>query len=169
MSAYPRRCDIRTRAVFDVYLGTALVYYFPPKHHPRALTLLEGVLELDPNAVPCLMGRGTILQAQNRWADARADFQKIYDLETSEENGGDDEAALNLSEDALRAGEQVGWSLVKEGQPTQGRDALDRIASALEVMPGQDLAASRVQWRIGVALWESGGKSNGVRTQELVS
>lgn len=159
-----KACEIETgekmpacRAVFDVYLGTGLVYYFPPTHHPRALSLLEGVLELDPDATPCLMGRGSILQARGQWAEARADFQRVFDLEAPQQEADGD--PTTLSEEAIKAGEQVGWCLVKEGQPVEGRDALERIAAALESRTGQESAASRVQWRIGVALWESGGET----------
>lgn len=145
----------RTRASFDVYLGTGLVHYFSPKHHPRALKLLEGVLQLDPNAITCLMGRGSIFQAQGEYAAARKDFQRVLNLETA---GASEDQPFAGSDAALKAGEEIGWCLVKEDSLQDGKVVLEKVATALENLPGQEVAASRVEWRIGVVEWEMGGE-----------
>ena len=64
------------KKAFNVSLATALVQFYPPKHHTRALGIINAVLAKDPDNVPCLMGRGYILEYVGKWQEAEALFAK---------------------------------------------------------------------------------------------
>ncbi|KAF9245024.1 superkiller protein 3 [Melanogaster broomeanus] len=70
----------QVRKAFQVGLATALVHLYPPKHHARALRLLDDVLNLDPNNVDALIGRGYILQHARKWEEAEVLFAKAVSL-----------------------------------------------------------------------------------------
>jgi superkiller protein 3 len=63
-----------------VMLGTSLVHYYPPKHHARALRILDDILSEDDANVPSLMGRAYILQASKDWVGAAELFLRVNEL-----------------------------------------------------------------------------------------
>jgi superkiller protein 3 len=68
------------RKAFKVVLSTSLVHFFPPKHHPRALRIMDEVLSQDPQNVACLMARGYILEAAAQWTEACECFARVVGL-----------------------------------------------------------------------------------------
>ena len=75
------------RKAFKVVLALALVHLFPPKHHARSLRILDDVLNEDPNNVPCLMGRGHVLQYRGKWTEAETMFTHAYCLDSDSDVG----------------------------------------------------------------------------------
>ncbi|KAJ9117523.1 hypothetical protein QFC22_004373 [Naganishia vaughanmartiniae] len=140
------------RAALDVTLGTALVHYFAPKHHPRALQLLDGVLKQNPKATACMMGKGYIFLADDKFSEARTQFADA--LEVEQEKRKDVEQPLSNLE--LEAKENVGWCLIKEGLLKEGRTQLMGVVEVLDADESRGQDAARVWTRIGQAEWEMG-------------
>jgi superkiller protein 3 len=53
------------KKAFNVALATSLVHLYPPKHHTRALRILDEVLSEDPNNVE--LPYGSWLRLTARW------------------------------------------------------------------------------------------------------
>ncbi|KAJ7251764.1 TPR-like protein [Mycena haematopus] len=132
------------RLGFKVVLATSLVHLFPPKHHARALSVLEEVLSQAPNNAPCLMGRAYILQHEKRWDDAAELFARVSDL---------------LPEDlalGIRAKEEYAWCKSQAGELQSGIQGLeDALAVLTELEDAKDDCA-RCLWRIGKSYWDFG-------------
>ncbi|KAJ9110552.1 hypothetical protein QFC20_002881 [Naganishia adeliensis] len=75
------------RAALDVILGTALVHYFAPKHHPRALQLLDGALKQNRKRPPALWARGRFTEAREQFEQALEMRGRSYDQEGRLEEG----------------------------------------------------------------------------------
>ncbi|KAF8170200.1 superkiller protein 3 SKI3 [Mycena galopus ATCC 62051] len=133
-----------TRLGFKVVLATSLVHLFPPKHHARALSVLDEVLSQAPNNTACLMGRAYILQHEKRWDDAAELFARVSDL---------------LSEDlqlGIRAKEELAWCQSQAGELQAGIQGLeDALAVLTELEDAKDECA-RCLWRIGKSYWDIG-------------
>ncbi len=136
---------VRTRAAFDTALGTALVHFYPPKHHVKALTLLESVLEAAPESIACLSGRGYIREEAGQWESARSDFEQVV--------------ALTSEVDLLRleAREQAAWCQVQEGSLIEGASRLADVAAELVDRKDKAVESARVWWKLGQAEWLQGG------------
>ena len=134
----------RVRKAFNVALANALVHLYPPKHHPRALRLLDEVLRFDPNNVDALIGRGYVLQHIGKWEEAESLFTKATSL------------IPPGTPKSVRAKEGA-WCLSRirvEG----GAQALKEVLSDLQGEE-HDMDRARCLWRIGKCCWEMGGLS----------
>ncbi|KAF7375997.1 Antiviral protein [Mycena sanguinolenta] len=133
-----------TRLGFKVVLATSLVHLFPPKHHVRALSVLEEVLLVAPDNTACLMGRAYVLQHEKRWDDAAELFSRVSDL---------------LPEDlelGIRAKEEHAWCQSQAGEVEVGIQGLeDTLAVLMELEDAKDDCA-RCLWRIGKSYWDMG-------------
>nr|XP_019045775.1 superkiller protein 3 [Kwoniella bestiolae CBS 10118]OCF24705.1 superkiller protein 3 [Kwoniella bestiolae CBS 10118] len=138
------------RASLDTTLGLACVPYFAPKHHPRAIRLLDGVLKGYPDNKEARFARARIHQAAGKWSYARKEFQTLIDA------GGDEK-------DVVAAKEELGWCLVNEGELEKGREILEEVVEirdARNEQEGKDDEAyqrarawcrlGRTEWMIGV-------------------
>jgi superkiller protein 3 len=132
------------------------VHYFAPKHHPRALQLLDGVLEQNPKATACLMGKGYIYLADDQFADARTQFERA--LQAEQAKRGDRTEQQPLSSVELEARENVGWCLIKQGLLEEGKEQLMQVVEVLDADESRAQDAARVWTRIGQAEWEMGGR-----------
>ncbi|EJU03995.1 TPR-like protein [Dacryopinax primogenitus] len=150
-------------------LATGLVHLHPPKHHPRALRLLDQVLSEDPNLVPALMGRGYIFQALGKWGEAAIVFGKVVGTEHSKrEEGKKAPEKVEESEDAdqpievveLEAREERAWCWVRNGLDEKGESGLRDSVSLWDISPhtGIQRQRARAWWRLGRCLWEVGGR-----------
>ena len=134
------------KKAFNVVLATSLVHYFPPKHHIRALGIIDEVLTLDPDNVPCLMGRAYILEASERWDDAAKLFERI--AKTLPEDVGD----------VLRAKEEQAWCQLQVHESDTAISGLKLVLEVLEGLEDRDEDKARCLWRIGKCYWEAGGE-----------
>ncbi|KIJ39435.1 hypothetical protein M422DRAFT_32689 [Sphaerobolus stellatus SS14] len=133
----------RVTRAFNVVLAVALVKMFPPKHHQRADELVSSVLSEDPDNIPCLMGRGYILQHKHHWIDAVVIFKRVISLDPNHD-------------DLLEAEEQWAWSIIQAGRIDDGISELRNIIQKLDEEDEKEEQKARAWWRLGKALWDSG-------------
>ncbi|KAJ7782973.1 TPR-like protein [Mycena metata] len=133
-----------TRLGFKVVLATSLVHLFPPKHHARALSVIDEVLSQVPENTPCLMGRGYILQYDKRWDDAAELFGRVSDLLPDDLQPG------------IRAKEEQAWCQSQAGGFEAGIQGLEDTLAVLMEAEGVDEDCARCLWRIGKSYWDLG-------------
>ncbi|KDQ10122.1 hypothetical protein BOTBODRAFT_164222 [Botryobasidium botryosum FD-172 SS1] len=131
----------QTRKAFDVILGTGLVHLFPPKHHLRALRILEDVLSIDTDNVTCLMGKGYIYQYTNKWSNAESLFARVVELVGPE----------NMDV-GLEAREERAWCQVRQEHFEDGEQALKAVIEDLDKEEGKFEQKARAWWRLGNCL-----------------
>ncbi|KAL5485002.1 SKI3 [Sanghuangporus weigelae] len=134
---------VQVRKAFNVSLATGLVHLFPPKHHICAIRILDEVLSLDPSNVPCLMGRGYVLEAARKWNEAADLFLKV---------------AIQMRDDVdvgLVAREQHAWCLIEKEQPEleTAIAELQSVLDQIEVLDGYEERKARLWWRLGQCYW----------------
>ncbi|KAJ7594704.1 TPR-like protein [Mycena floridula] len=134
----------RVRMGFKSVMATALVHLFPPKHHARAMKIVEEVLSQLPDHVPCLMAHGYILRDAQNWAEAAEAFAKISALLPEDH------------EDGLRAKEEQAWCLCQGADVEGGIRQLNEVLKTLEELGDRDHDCSRCLWRLGKCLWDTG-------------
>ena len=127
-------------------LGTSLVHYYPPKHHLRALGILDDVLLNDEVNVPSLMGRAYILQASRDWNAAAQLFLRVYELLSDDVNEG------------LRAREEQAWCALHQGREDEAADALEAVSEVLDNLEGREMDQARCWWRMGKCAWQTEGE-----------
>ncbi|KAI0027005.1 TPR-like protein [Vararia minispora EC-137] len=129
---------------FDITLAVSLIHLFPPKHHTRALRIIDNVLSQDPENTSSLMGRGYIMQRAENWEEATKMFEDVLRL---------------LPEDdleAIRAKEERAWCLSHLSSLTIGIDELETVIDVLNSLQGKDEDLARCWWRLGQSHWEMG-------------
>lgn len=126
-------------------LATSLVHFFPPKHHTRALRLIDAVLAEDPVNVKCLMGRGYIMQHALKWGEGGNNFRRVTELLPDD------------SSEGLRAREEEAWCKVEDHDPDAGEKALMEVINILDSQEGRHQDQARCWWRLGKCRWELGG------------
>ncbi|CCM00695.1 uncharacterized protein FIBRA_02734 [Fibroporia radiculosa] len=132
------------RKAFNVVLASSLVHYYPPKHHARALGILNEILSTDHDNVPCLMGRGYVLEFAEKWAEAGELFKKI--------------AALLPDDlgDGIRAKEEHAWCLVNCHNLDAAATELRDVISTLDTLEDKNEDRARCWWRLGRCTWDMG-------------
>ncbi|WWC62437.1 uncharacterized protein I303_105033 [Kwoniella dejecticola CBS 10117] len=147
------------RASLDTVIGMACVPHFAPKHHPRAVRLLDGVLKLQPDNKEARFARAQIHQASGKWAQARKEFQVLIDA------GGDER-------DVVAAKEESAWCLVNQGNVEEGRTILEEVVEIRDARwekDGKDDEAfprARAWWRLGRAEWLIGDEESRQHAEE---
>lgn len=134
----------RVRIGFQATLATSLVHLFPPKHHARALLIIEEVLSQSPDNVACLMGHAYVLQAAKRWKDASVLFAKVDNL------------LQNDLEIGLRAQEENAWCLCQIQDFETGLQGLLGVHETLQTLDDRKLDIARCLWRLGKCYWDIG-------------
>ena len=134
------------KKAFNVALANSLVHLYPPKHHTRALRILDEVLSEDPNNVNCLMGRGYVLQRAGKWVEAATCFSQVSHGHPEE------------SRDTIRAQEEHAWCEVQLNQFDKAISELRAVIELLENKKDSDEDKSRCWWRLGRAYWEWGSE-----------
>ncbi|WVQ65903.1 uncharacterized protein L199_004081 [Kwoniella botswanensis] len=147
------------RASIDTTLGLACVPYFAPKHHPRAIRLLDGVLKSHPDNKEARFARAQIHQAAGQWSYARKEFQTLIDA------GGDEN-------DVVAAKEELGWCLVNEGELEKGREILEEVVEIRDARKEQDgkddeaYQRARAWYRLGRTEWMIGDDESRQHAEE---
>ncbi|VDB87360.1 unnamed protein product [Peniophora sp. CBMAI 1063] len=129
---------------FNVTLATALVHHFPPKHHARALRMLDDILSADPENVSCLMGRGYVMQRKSSWEEAANMFTRVPDEH----------------DEGIRAREEEAWCAVQLYRLDEGIAGLEGVLGQLDGVEGKDEDRARCLYRLGHAYWEKGDESH---------
>lgn len=138
--------SLSVRKSFNVALSTSLVHLYPPKHHTRAVRILDDILTQDPNHVECLMGRGFIFQYARKWHEAASCFTRVCGILTEE------------SRERIRAHEEQAWCEVQLNHFDQAITGLREVIELLDNEEDNDEDKSRAYWRLGKAYWEMGSK-----------
>ncbi|KLO19533.1 TPR-like protein [Schizopora paradoxa] len=137
----------KTQKAFNVIIGTALVHLYPPRHHARAIRILDDVLSIDPTNKLALMGRGLIMQAAKRWKDAASLFLQVYNRA---------EESDTLKDGAL---EEHAWCILHDGEADAAITELQQVRDNLDDVDGNGEAKARIWWRLGECFWRSGDAS----------
>lgn len=132
------------RKAFNTALATSLVHYYPPKHHARALGLLNDVLTEDADNVPCLMGRGYVLQYAGKWSDASELYAKVIQLVPDD------------LEHGVRAREEHAWCEANLHHLENASAELQEVNILLDDLEGRDVDKARSWWRLGKCYWDMG-------------
>lgn len=126
-------------------LGTSLVHYYPPKHHTRALHILDDILSDDDTNVPSLMGRAYILQVSKDWAVAAELFLRVNELLPGD------------VDDGIRAREENAWCMVQQGNSDVAANKLKAVSEVLDNLEGREVDQARCWWRMGKCAWQTEG------------
>jgi superkiller protein 3 len=130
----------------NIILGTALVHYQAPRHHPEARSLFDAVLLRKPTQTSALIGVGLILEEEMDYGEAVTFLER----------------ALERNPDP-RIKAEAAWCKFWNGQRETARRELE---SCLPEMQDSDTKtrALRAQtlYRIGICIWEY-DKSIGAR------
>src|SRR5216684_5176105 len=127
---------LSVRKAFNVALATSLIHLYPPKHHTRALRILEDVLSEDPDNVNCLMGRGYVLQRAGKWREAASCFSRASDVHPEG------------IRDNIRAQEEHAWCQVQLNHIDTAITELRTVIELLENEKDSDEDKSRCLWRL---------------------
>lgn len=127
-------------------LVTCLVHLFPPKHHVRAMRIIDEVLKQEPDNISCLLGRAYILRDSKKWPEAGDLFARVVDLLPGD------------TDEGLRAKEEQAWCQVQSGDTEAGSIALLDVLAELNGLEDRDLDQARCLWRLGKCYWEMGGE-----------
>jgi hypothetical protein len=109
------------------------------------------------------MGRGYVFAGEQRWHEARLEFEKAIALEKDSQDTTvvpkeGQPAGSVWSTFRLEATEQQGWCMTKEAMLAEGIAVLQGVAEVFDLDVARKIDSARVRWRIGVAEWEMGGK-----------
>ncbi|KAJ3913647.1 superkiller protein 3 [Lentinula edodes] len=115
------------RLAFQVTLATSLVHLYPPKHHRRALQLVDEILLVSPENIAAIMGKGYILEASHEWGKAAENFAKVFELLGTEHDEG------------LRAQEEYAWCISRNGDVQGGIDSLQNVLHILNGLEGEKI------------------------------
>ncbi|TDL26128.1 TPR-like protein [Rickenella mellea] len=129
---------------FNVILATGLVHLFPPKHHARALRVIEDVLQREADNTGGLMGRAYVLQAAGKFAEAAELFNKVSEKLPDDMDVG------------LEAKEEFAWCKVQMGKLDDGAHQLQSVRDQRELIEGEGEKTARVWWRLGKCYWDMG-------------
>ncbi|KAF8891676.1 TPR-like protein [Infundibulicybe gibba] len=133
------------RTLLNIVLSTSLVHLFPPKHHNRALRIIDGILFQHPKYVGSLMGRGYILQAAEEWKEAAMRFAEVQQILPNDSGAG------------LRAREEHAWCIYHAGMVEEGTTELKSALDTLNDIEYRDADLARCLWRLGKCYWQMGG------------
>ena len=134
------------RKAFNVILAMSLVHFFPPKHHARALRIIDDVLAEDPDNVTALLCRGFVLQHAKRWSDAAELFGKVIRINPDD------------YDKVSRAKEEHAWCKAQDGELQVAAGELRGVIDALDDVDGRDEDKARCWWKLGRCYWDMGGK-----------
>lgn len=130
------------RKAFNVALATALVHLYPPKHHQRAIRIVDDILRQDPNNVDALVAHGYLLQHAEKWEEAEVIFSKSAGLIPRD------------TPKCVRVMEESGWCLSRI-KPESGVHVLKEVLKDL-ASEERKLDRARCLWRIGKTCWDMG-------------
>lgn len=134
-------------------MATALVHLFPPKHHSRALGIIDQVLSEDPANVPCLLAKGYVLRYASKYREANDVFAKVAHLIKG------DNTEMQLIQ--LEAREEAAWCDTMVGKYGKAEIAMREVIKTLDSLEmGEnelDARKAKAWWRLGKSLWDRNG------------
>lgn len=119
------------------------MHLYPPKHHQRAIRIVDDILRQDPNNVDALVAHGYLLQHAEKWEEAEVIFSKSAGLIPRD------------TPKCVRVMEESGWCLSRI-KPEPGVHVLKEVLKDL-ASEERKLDRARCLWRIGKTCWDMGG------------
>ncbi|KAL8695398.1 MAG: hypothetical protein Q9218_000157 [Villophora microphyllina] len=121
----------------SILLGTALVHFQAPRHHPEARSLFESILERKPANASALIGLGLILEEQDELDKAIDFFER---------------AIRQTPSTKIQA--EAAWCRALSGDYPKG---LEELESCLPYVQAPDLRTkalkAQILYRIGMCIW----------------
>ncbi|KAF2760849.1 TPR-like protein [Pseudovirgaria hyperparasitica] len=120
-------------------LGTSLVQYQTPRHHPEAKSIFSDILSRKPQFTPALIGVGLVLEEEEEYAEAIGFLRKAFERDDSN----------------IRIGTEAAWCKALNGDYATGRAELEQLLEQIDLKDSRtrDLR-SQTCYRIGVCQWE---------------
>lgn len=134
-------------------MSTSLVHHFPPKHHPRALGIIEQVLSQQPSNIPCLIARAYILRYGQKYDEARTLFAKVASMVNEKQDDDEEDRRLLY----LEAMEEVAWCDSLSGNYSRAKNGLKAVVDELEGLDSHSDRKAKAWWRLGKTLWDQDG------------
>lgn len=133
-----------------VVLGTALVQFQAPRHHPEATNMFENVLHRKPTESSALIGIGLVLEEQEDYVKAINFF---------------DRALKRNSDPKIKA--EAAWCKALNGD---SETSLHELEACLPEMEGSDTRVkslrSQTLYRIGMCIWNRSTSSKARKNRE---
>ncbi|KAL9587646.1 MAG: hypothetical protein Q9212_000100 [Teloschistes hypoglaucus] len=122
----------------NILLGTALVQYQAPRHHPEARSLFEGILARKPSNGSVLLGIGLILEEQEELHQAVDFFER---------------AMKQAPSTKIQA--EAAWCRALGGDYSRGLEELEDCLPSVEAPDLRTKALkAQILYRIGMCLWD---------------
>ncbi|KAL8851106.1 MAG: hypothetical protein Q9221_004002 [Calogaya cf. arnoldii] len=121
----------------SILLGTAMVHYQAPRHHPEATSLFEGILDRRETNPAALIGIGLILEERGELEDAISFLERALQQAPSP-----------------RVKAEAAWCKALSGDHETGISELEECLSQLEIgdLTTKTLKA-QILYRIGMCMW----------------
>lgn len=120
-----------------IVLGTALVQFQAPRHHPEAIEMFENVLHRKPTESSALIGVGLVLEEREEYVEAINFFGR---------------ALQRNSDPKIKA--EAAWCKALKGD---SETSLHELEACLPDMEGSDIRVkslrSQTLYRIGMCIW----------------
>lgn len=121
----------------DIILGTALVQYQAPRHHPEAISLFESILARKPRSSAALVGIGLVLEERDE-LDKAIDFLE--------------RAVQQTPSTRLKA--EAAWCKALSGDHETGMLELEECLSQLDANESRTKSLkAQTLYRIGMCIW----------------
>jgi superkiller protein 3 len=121
---------------FNTMLGSALIRYQSPRHHPEAKSLFNNILKRKPTFTPALMGVGLILEEEEEYVDAIEYLTQV----------------LKRDPQNIRVGVEAAWCKALSGDLEGGLKELENYLDNID--PEDRDLKSETLYRIGKIQWD---------------
>ncbi|CAO1602709.1 Superkiller protein 3 [Xanthoria calcicola] len=121
----------------SISLGTAMIHYQAPRHHPEATSLFEGILARRKSNSAALIGIGLILEERGELEDAISFLERALQQAPS-----------------TRVKAEAAWCKALSGDYETGVTELEECLSQLDTAEsGTKTLKAQILYRIGMCLW----------------
>jgi superkiller protein 3 len=136
-----QKCGLKLQKSLDAMnttLGTALIKYNSPRHHPKAKTIFENILKRNPNYTPALLGIGLILEEDEDFVSAAEYLSKALQKDTSN----------------IRIGVEAAWCKALTGDKKAALEQLEKYLGQINDDPSNAELKAQTLYRIGRCQWD---------------
>ena len=139
-----------TADAVDIILGTALVQYQAPRHHPEARELFEHIMKRKPTNVPALIGVGFIFEEEE-------EYQNAIDFLTR---------ALERTSDVKIRAENA-WCKSLMGDVDAGLSELEACLPSMQDKDPQTKGLrAQTLYRVGMCIWTQDSSRNARKSRQ---
>ncbi|QKX57384.1 uncharacterized protein TRUGW13939_04496 [Talaromyces rugulosus] len=129
----------QTTDALNITLGTALISYQSPRHHPEAKSIFDSILKRKPTNTHCLLGIGLVLEEDQEYEEAVDFFSR----------------ALQRDPSNTKIQSELAWCTALNGNLEFGLENLQAVLASIEEAETQNREfKSEVLYRIGRCQWD---------------